>query len=546
MLPLVPAPAHLRPLDEPGFRLVAPVRLVVPDAARLDASALAGLADLLGAASGGPSLLVHGPAGDGPAVVLELADGGASRDGSASGDGAAPAPRPRPLTREAAAEEAYTLHIDADRVLLRAARPVGLYRGATTLVQLLRAAAERAGGGEPPVLPALHVEDAPRYAWRGVMIDVVRHFFDVDVLKEVIDLAAVYKLNAVHLHLTDDQAWRLELASRPLLTELSGTGQVGGGAAGFLTRADWEDLLEHAADRRVTLVPEIDVPGHVNAALHAYGELTPSGEPTPAFTGAHVGFSKVTLNEPATLPFVRDVFTELAELTPGPYVHGGGDEVDTITEEDYADFVGALGQVVAGTGKTLVVWQEAAGADLPEGTVVQLWASTLDPAGVREAAGRGHDVIMSPSNHVYLDMKYVPDFPLGLDWSGYVDVRRSWEWDPDTHVDGIDPERVRGVEAPLWTETVATREDLFTMLLPRLVAAAEVAWTPQDVRDDGGFDDFARRLAAQVPLWREQGWAFYASDEVDWADADPAVETADVKPADVEPADVEADAVDRG
>ncbi|GAA3509071.1 family 20 glycosylhydrolase [Georgenia daeguensis] len=517
MLPLVPAPAHLRLLDAPGFRLVAPVRMVVPDAARLDASALAGLADLLGEASGGPSLLVHGPAGEGPAVVLELADGGASGAGG----------RPRPLTWEAAAEEAYTLSVDADQVLLRAARPVGLYRGATTLVQLLRDAAERAGQGEPPVLPALHIQDAPRYAWRGVMIDVVRHFFDVDVLKEVIDLAAIYKLNAVHLHLTDDQGWRLELASRPLLTELSGTSQVGGGQAGFLTRADWEDLLEHAAARRVTLVPEIDVPGHVNAALHAYGELTPSGEPAPVVTGAHVGFSKITLNEPATLPFVRDVFTELAELTPGPYVHGGGDEVDTITEQDYADFVGALGEVVAGTGKTLVVWQEAAAADLPEGTVVQLWASTLDPSGVREAAGRGHDVIMSPSNHVYLDMKYVPDFPLGLDWSGHVDVRRSWEWDPDVHVDGIDPARVRGVEAPLWTETVVTREDLFTMLLPRLVAAAEVAWTRQDVRDDGGFEDFARRLAAQVPVWREQGWAFYASDEVEWAD-------------------VEADAVDRG
>jgi hexosaminidase len=512
MLPLVPAPTHLRLQDGPGFRLVAPVRLVVPEAAELDATAIADLANFIGEASGGPSVLVHGSAPGSPAVELELVDGGTA----GVPPGPAGAEKPRPLTREAAAEEAYTLTVDADRVLVRAARPAGLFRGATTLLQLLQNSRASAGEGEPPVLPALHIEDAPRYAWRGVMIDVVRHFFDVDVLKEVLDLAAFYKLNAVHLHLTDDQGWRLELASRPRLTELSGGSQVGGGPAGFLTRADWEDLLEHAAARRITLVPEIDVPGHVNAALHAYGELTPSGEPTPVFTGAHVGFSKITLNEPATLPFVRDVFTELAELTPGPYVHGGGDEVDTITPADYTDFVETLGEIVTGAGKTLVVWQEAAAAHLPDGAVVQLWASTLDPSGVREAAERGHDVIMSPSNHVYLDMKYTPDFPLGLDWSGCVDVRRSWEWDPDTHVDGVDPARVRGVEAALWTETVVTRDDLFTMLLPRLVAVAEVAWADQDVREAGGFDGFSRRLAGQVPVWRGRDWAFHPSRDVDW------------------------------
>jgi len=515
MLPLVPAPTRLRLQDGPGFRLVAPVRLVVPEAAGLDATAIAGLADFIGQASGGPSMLVHGQVAGAPAVVLELVDGGAEDGASGPAPGAGEAGAPQPLTREAAAGEAYTLTVDADRVLIRAARPAGLFRGATTLIQLLQTATAD-GEGEAPVLPALHIEDAPRYAWRGVMIDVARHFFDVDVLKEVLDLAALYKLNAVHLHLSDDQGWRLELASRPRLTELSGSSQVGGGPGGFLTRADWEDLLEHAAARRITLVPEFDVPGHVNAALHAYGELTPSGEPAPVYTGVHVGSTKITLNEPATLPFVRDVFTELSEVTPGPYVHGGGDEAHTITEKDYKDFVETLGQIVTGAGKTLVVWQEAAAADLPDGAVVQLWASTLDPSGVREAAERGHDVIMSPSNHVYLDMKYTPDFPLGLDWSGCVDVRRSWEWDPATHVVGVEPARVRGVEAALWTETVETREDLFTMLLPRLVAVAEVAWTDREVREADGFDGFSRRLAGQVPVWRVRDWAFHPSQDVDW------------------------------
>ncbi|MPV37347.1 beta-N-acetylhexosaminidase [Georgenia subflava] len=506
MLSLVPAPARLDLGDGPGFRLEAPVRVVVPADDRIDAVAVAHLGDLLGAVTGGPAIV--GPADPGPDVrrsgTVELRLTGTGEGG-------------------AAPDESYTLTIDADQVVVAAAEPIGLFRGAGTLLQVLDSVRPDADG--PVVLPALHVEDAPRYPWRGVMVDVVRHWFDVDVLKGVIDLAATYKLNVLHLHLTDDQGWRLELVSRPLLTERSGTTQVGGGGAGYLSAADYAELVEYAALRRVTLVPEIDTPGHVTAAQHAYGELTPSGEPAEVADGTHVGRSKITLHEPATLPFVRDVFSELAAMTPGRYVHGGGDEAETMDPQDYREFIEVLGEVVAATGKDLVVWQEAGVATLPPGALVQLWASGMATDGVLAAAARGHDVILSPSDHVYLDMKYTPDFPLGLDWSGHTDVRRSYEWDPATLVDGLDPARVRGVEAALWTETVTTRDELFTMLLPRLVAAAEVAWTPQERRASGGFDDFARRLAAQEPLWHREDWAFHRSVEVPWAASDGTVES---------------------
>ena len=185
-------------------------------------------------------------------------------------------------------------------------------------------------------------------------------------------------------------------------------------------------------------------------------------------------------------------------------------------QSEYRELVETLGEVVTATGKTLVVWQEAAAAPLPPGALVQLWHSEMPTAGVLAAAARGHDGILSPSAHVYLDMSYEPAYPLGQDWSGHVDLRQSWEWDPGTAVEGLDPARVRGVEAALWTETVTTREELFTMLLPRLAAAAEVAWTGQEARDAGGFEGFAARVATLAPGWRARGWPFHPTAQVPW------------------------------
>jgi len=500
MLPLVPAPAHLEHGDGPGFPLTGPVRILPPEAAVADgdpvATALAELTDALAAAGASPST-----AADAPEIVVEVDPEDPlqllTRDVP-----------PVALTSDAAALEHYRLTVEAQRIHLLAPAPVGLARGLTTLLQLVRGATES--------LPPLRIDDRPRYAWRGLSVDIARHFFPLPVLKEIVDLCALYKLNALHLHLTDDQGWRLELTSRPLLTERSGLTEVGGGESGYLTQADWTDLLAHATARAVTVVPEVDVPGHTHAALHAYGELTPTGQAPEPYTGTDVGFSQITVHEPATRPFLSDVFGEVARLTPGPYLHGGGDEAHVMTREDYLDVVAELGRVVERTGKMLVVWQEAGVADLPAGALVQLWASGHDMSPVLDAARRGHDVILSPGDRIYLDMKYTPEFPLGLDWAGHVDLEQSWAWDPDHYSDDLDPARIRGVEAALWTETLTTREELFTMLLPRLGAVADVAWSPQSVRSDGGYAGFTGRMAAQAPLWRSREWAFHPSDGVAW------------------------------
>lgn len=403
--------------------------------------------------------------------------------------------------------EAYLLRAGDGRVELTGGR-LGLLRGLATLVQLRDLDLPEAA---PGAVPGVEIEDRPRLAHRGLMVDISRHFFGPATLTKVIDLMAAYKLNVLHLHLSDDQGWRIEVPGRPELTEISGATQVGEGPGGYLSTEEFRDLVAYADARGIVVVPEIDMPGHVNAAQHAIGALTETGEPTEAYRGIKVGFSKLSLDNPATAPFIDDVLGHLATLVNGPYLHAGGDEVHTMPREEYVAFVQHLTDAVARTGKTPMMWGEAAAAPLPEGAVVQLWDSGVDPAPVAEAARAGAQVVLSPGNRVYLDMKYYEDFPLGLHWAGCVEVRDSYDWDPQAYLDGVPAEAVRGVEAALWTETILTEDDLFTMLLPRLAAVAEVGWTAQEQRD---WEVFVPRLRAHAPLWDAKGLAYHRSEQV--------------------------------
>ena len=471
-LALIPAPTHLEECEGAPFRFGPGTRLIAPP--ELD-----GVAGFVWAVLG-PLATVTRDDGAADAVVLRP-DGGTG--------------------------EAYTLTVDADRVVV-AGSPAGIARGVATLAQVSGLGTEGAPSG---VVPALVIRDEPRYERRGLMVDVVRHFYPVSTLERVIDLLAAYKLNVLHLHLTDDQGWRIEVPGRPELVERSGRTQCGDGEAGWLRTEEYTRLVEYAAARHIEVVPELDVPGHVNAALHADGSLSPSGQPTEAYTGADVGFSKLDLSLPATARFLADVLGHLADLTPGRYLHIGGDEVHRMPREEYLGFLDHVSGAVAATGKSLIAWQEAAAAGLPSDALVQLWDSNADPAPVVAAAQRGIGVVLSPGKHVYLDMKYDADHPLGQDWAGTVDVRQSYEWDPDTYLPELPATAVRGVEAAIWTEFIATEDELFSMLLPRLVAIAELAWSPQRSRS---WESFAPRLAAHAPLWTAAGVAFHESEQV--------------------------------
>ncbi|WP_043109772.1 family 20 glycosylhydrolase [Paraoerskovia marina] len=407
-------------------------------------------------------------------------------------------------------DDRYVVEVTADGIVARAAAVPGLHLAVATIAQLVRPAS----GETPAHVPAVVVEDEPRYAWRGLSVDIARNFFGPESLQRVLDLASSYKLNRLHLHLTDDQGWRIDTPSRPLLTDISSKTAMNGNPGGFLTLDEYEELQVYAEDRGIVIVPEIDVPGHVNAATHAYGELMPDGRATDAYEGMEVGFSKLSIDLPATEPFLRDVFGDLAAATHGDYLHIGGDEVKQMQDGEFGRFVDLLERVVLDTGKKVAAWHEAAHAQVRPETLVQFWDTNhvqLEP--LQRAAANGTRFIMSPGNHVYLDMKYTADYALGQDWAGLVELSDAYVWNPDEAVEGISGDSIVGVEAAVWTETLTTLDELNDMLMPRLPAVAEVAWTPQDAKDWGGFRE---RLVRHIPGWERDGVAFHRTPQVTW------------------------------
>ncbi|GAB6939194.1 family 20 glycosylhydrolase [Isoptericola variabilis] len=485
MLPLIPWPTAVDEQDAAPLALVA-ARLVVPDdalaaiaAEQLEAAGVRVVDDAAGTANATP-------------VVLRL-DDAAGPEGSDN-------------------PERYTLRVTTTGVEATAPELVGLLHAVRTLRQLVPAG----DVGERREVPAVVVHDAPRYRWRGLSFDVVRHWFAPEDIRAVVDLVGAFKLRVLHLHLTDDQGWRIETPSRPELEKASDS-QVGGGTAGFLTVDDFRELQEYAAARFVTIVPEFDMPGHINAATQVYGSLTKDGLATEPYEGIEVGFSRLWFDNPATEPFLRDVIGDIAAMTHGEWVHVGGDEVLTMEVEEFAKFVELAGRIVREHGKTPIFWQEGARGPVEPGTLLQYW----EPKGEEfarfvAAAQAGARFIMSPGNHAYLDMKYTPEHELGLHWAGYVELRDSYDWEPTAVIDGLPADAVEGVEAAVWTETITTRDELFSMLLPRLGAVAEVAWSAPERKD---WDAFRARTAAQAPAWRAGGWAFHETPQVDWPTA---------------------------
>ena len=407
-------------------------------------------------------------------------------------------------------EEGYELAVTVDYVKIMAPRPAGVFWGVQTLRQLLPPGIEQPDCQPGPwLIPAVAVRDRPRFAWRGFMLDVARHFFSVDEVKRLIDLLAAYKMNRLHLHLTDDQGWRLELRSWPRLTEIGGSTAVGGGPGGFYTQAQFAALAAYAQERYVTVVPEIDMPGHTGAALASYAELNGEGVAPPLYTGTDVGQTTLCVGREITYRFVDDVMREVAALTPGPYLHIGGDEAFLTDPDDYKAFVERVQTIVHSHGKLLVGTEEIAQAHLLPTSSVLHWMTGL----ASQAAAQGVKVIMGPATRAYLDMKYDASTPLGLDWAGHVEVHDAYAWDPATQLPGVGESDVLGVEALLWSETVCSRLDVETMALPRLLGIAEIGWSP---REGKSWDEYRLRLAAHGPRLDAMGRHYYRSPAVPW------------------------------
>jgi hexosaminidase len=403
------------------------------------------------------------------------------------------------------AEEEYDLQVAEDGVTIRARGGAGLFWGVQTLRQLMPVSG-------PVVLPVVAITDRPRFAYRGVMLDVARHFFDVAAVKRLIDLATMYKINHLHLHLTDDQGWRIASPTWPRLTSVGAATEVGGGPGGYYTAEDYRDIVDHARARFMTVVPEIDVPGHTNAALVSYPELAYAGVRSRPYTGTRVGLSALCPDRPLASAFLTDVLGEVAAMTPGPYLHIGGDEALRMSDEDYAAMVTRVQQIVAAHGKTPVGWHEIGGAPLLAGTVLQFWGTTPKAHQVADAALAGHRVIMSPADRTYLDQRQTWR-GTGRTWAGPISAERAYGWDPASYLSGVDESAVLGVEAPLWTESVTTVDDIEHLVFPRLAAIAEIGWSPRSTHD---WSAFRHRLGAQAPRWEALGVNFARVPGVPW------------------------------
>ena len=406
--------------------------------------------------------------------------------------------------------EGYKLLVTPDGITLTAADGDGLFWATQSLRQLLPPENFQTNvvSGMDWVLPAVEVEDAPRFAWRGGMIDVARHFFTVEEVKRQIDLFALHKLNRLHLHLTDDQGWRIEILSWPELTRIGGSTEVGGGEGGFYTQADYQELVAYAAARHILLIPELDFPGHAHAARASYGELNPDGVPLDLYTGEGVISTGLWLDGPSTRNFVEDVWTEIATITPGPYLHVGGDEAIDSDPEDYAAFLQWLHGVVQAQEKTLIGWDEVGTVPLEAAFIAQYWWNAQN---ARDAVASGGQLIASPAAHCYLDMKYDRSNSFGQVWAGYVNIEDAYVWDPV--LSGLEEADFVGVEAPLWTEFVGDQAQMDFMLWPRLAAQAEVGWTAAADRD---WEDFRTRLATHGVRLEALNVGYYASPEIDW------------------------------
>jgi hexosaminidase len=531
-LPLIPAPTTVTTSD--GTLTVADGFGVTAQATELSDLASRFIDDVR--LDAGISL-----APDSPGMTLLL-----SRDGL---DDLAPAAGLRADGNDAA-DERHGLQITPDGIRVWGPTAEAVHRGLTSLRQLI--AAHAADGSA--TIPTVRITDGPRFAWRGLSLDVVRTFHGPDVVRRVLDMCSLYKLNVLHLHLTDDQGWRFEVPSRPALTEVGATGALEDRPGGYYSRSDVAELVQYAADRFVTLVPEIDMPGHTTVVFRAYPDLAPPEIRTVDLgNGTTLQLSTLDPGREETWTFVEDVLDAVIPQFPqSAYIHIGGDEAWGMSDEAHAAFVERAAALVRARGKRVVGWQETARATVSPDDVVQYWldmdldsmdnanaGATVPPEDLlpvllehlRKATGdapkalaQGASLLASPSTWLYFDRPHADSSSdpaqeetrarVGLPFYSPASVRDTVDWDPLGNIPGVQSEaQIAGVEAAIWCETIPTEADLQFMLLPRLPGAAEKGWsrTPTD------WADYATRLSRQSAGWDRRGWTWFRSAAVDWA-----------------------------
>jgi hexosaminidase len=390
-------------------------------------------------------------------------------------------------------------------------------------------------------MPAVSVTDYPRYTYRGVMVDIARHYQTPSAVKKIIDEASSYKMNTLHLHLSDDQGFRVVIKGFPNLTAIGGQGSVGTGGrtmdpGGFWTQKQYKQIVAYAAAHFMTVVPEVDSPSHNNAiVMSEYNDTTNKlldshpqdiscGNNTPPswnYTGA-VGYSGMCPDSANTWAIYSAIIQQLSAMSSSPYYDLGGDEAHPFTAQKFSDFVNHENGIVTAAGKTPMGWADGyattVGSTPPAGAVAESW----EPGATDGAAAvqKNMKVVMAPADHAYLDQSYPKDNSgLGLGWACRgCDLDKNFNWDPGSFP-GVPDSSVIGVEGAVWGETTPKLADIEYLLLPRLMAIAELGWSPKEARTgvtSPAFVDFTNRVAAQAPRLQAAGLNFYTTKQVQW------------------------------
>ncbi|MHB0960227.1 MAG: beta-N-acetylhexosaminidase [Pirellulaceae bacterium] len=424
--------------------------------------------------------------------------------------------------------EGYRLSVTPSRILIRAAAEAGLFYGGITLRQLLPTSAFGAQPGAPRaaplVVPCVEIEDSPRFVWRGLLLDVARHYMPVEFIKKFIDLAALHKFNRLQLHLTDDQGWRMEINRYPRLTEIGsvraesparddrarGDGTPYGPF--FYTQQQLRDLVDYAQARHVTLVPEVEMPGHFLAALAAYPQYSCSGGPFQVRTRWGVEPDVLCPGNDEAVEFALNVLAEVTDVFPSRFIHIGGDEAPRdrwktcpkcqarmraegfATEAQLQTYLNhRVEEFLTSRGRRLIGWDEILEGGLTPGAVVMSWRGT---EGGIAAATAGHDVVMSPTSHCYFDYAQGrgPTEPVAI--GGFLPLETVYGFEPlPAALPEARRQHILGVQGNLWTEYIPTPAEAEYFAFPRAVALAEVAWSPAALRN---LADFQRRMQVHM------------------------------------------------
>lgn len=415
-------------------------------------------------------------------------------------------------------KDAYRLTVIDGQAICEASGPSGMFYAIQTLLQSVK---KKLG---KYVIPAMTIEDSPRYSWRGMMLDVSRHFHDKETIKEVLDMMATLKMNRFHWHLTDEDGWRIEIKKYPALTQVGAIGNWSNrnAMAKYFTQEEVKEIVAYAQERHITIIPEIDMPGHASAASRAYPELSAGGE------GRWAGFTFHPAKE-STYSFIDDVLTELVELFPGPYIHIGGDEVhfgneiwstdpaiqQFIKEQELGDikglehyFVRRVVDIVKEKGKTVMGWDEIIDSGIsPEQTVVMWWRHDK-PEQLQKALSKGFKVVMTPRLPCYFDFVQHSSQQIGRRWEGKFNTLANVYEFPKSVAPLIakNPGQVMGMQASVWTERIADKERLYYMLFPRLIAMAEAAWGQESAKN---YKIFLKKLKVFLPYLDERNINYF-------------------------------------